>query len=426
MQFNKAKCKFLHLEKDLGMLMDEKLDMSWQHALAAQKAKCILGCIKRSVASRLKDVILPLYSALVRPQLEYCVQLWGPQHKEDMDLLEQVQRRATKMIRGMEHISYEERLSELGLFNLEKRRLQGDLIAAFQYIKGAYREDGERLFTKACSDRTRGNGFKLKEGRFRLDIKKNFFYDEGGGTLEQADRVGSTALVIKWAKCDIREGSEVFLTLNVGACGRRLEERKERNQMKQIGHDGYNPTSVAEWLDSIELGDYTKSFLINGYTSMDLVKKIWEIELMNGVGLSLLTYRDAKISFSTSVDLLEGRKALQRDLDRLDRWAKANCMRFNSAKVLGVLVERQLNMSQQCAQVAKKANSILACIRNSVTSRTREVIVPLYSALVRPHLDYCVQFWAPRYKKDIEGLERVQRRATKLVKGLRTSPLRTG
>ncbi|CAM5171235.1 unnamed protein product [Eretmochelys imbricata] len=150
MKFNNEKCKVMHLginnknfcyklgmhyvevteeEKDLRVLVDHRMTMSRQCDMAVKKANAGLGCIRRGISSRDKEVLVQLCKALMRPHLEYCVQFWSPMFKKDEFKLEQVQRRATRMIRGMENLSYERRLNELGSFSLTKRRPRGDMIA---------------------------------------------------------------------------------------------------------------------------------------------------------------------------------------------------------------------------------------------------------------------------------------------------------
>jgi len=134
-------------EKDLGVFADGKLNVTWQCALTAQKANHILGSIKSSVASRSREVILALYSTLVRPHLESCIWLWSPQHKKHMDLLKWVQRRATKVIRGMEHRSYAERL-RVGAVQPGEEKTPGTLYSSLPVPQGSLQESWRGTFYK--------------------------------------------------------------------------------------------------------------------------------------------------------------------------------------------------------------------------------------------------------------------------------------
>jgi ribonuclease P/MRP protein subunit RPP40 len=196
MIFNVDKCSVMHLgksntknqykigsdnlkssdkERDLGVIVDKTMKFSEQVNSAVCKANATLGMIRRSITCKNKYIVTRLYKALVRPKLEYCVQAWRPYLKKDVDKIERVQHRATRMIEECKGLSYEERLKVTGLTSLENRRTRGDMIEVFKTLKGINKIEGNRFFVMANNNRTRGHRFKLVKARCRLDIRKNFF-----------------------------------------------------------------------------------------------------------------------------------------------------------------------------------------------------------------------------------------------------------
>src|SRR6218665_1816295 len=150
-------------------------------------ANKVLGMIRRTVVSRDKNTILNLYKALVRPHLEYCVQVWSPYIQKDKDVLEKVQRRATRNIRGYRTLKYEERLERCGLTTLNKRKRRGDLIETYKLTTNKETIPFSRFFLLANRSGLRGHRYKIfrkSEGA----IKRRFVSSRAIEDLEGTGR----------------------------------------------------------------------------------------------------------------------------------------------------------------------------------------------------------------------------------------------
>ena len=196
MKFNSKKCSVLNFgnnnshfgyslngkwlesretEKDLGVIVDNQLKFREQCIEVRNKANRILGFINKNVSYKSKYVIKSLYNSYVRPHIEYCIQAWKPYLRHDINMLESVQRRATKLIPEIRHKQYSERLKILDMFPIEYRLLRGDLIETYKLLHNIDKIDTVDFFRRRTDTRTRGHSFTLEKSLAHKDIRKFSF-----------------------------------------------------------------------------------------------------------------------------------------------------------------------------------------------------------------------------------------------------------
>ena len=196
--------------RDLGVQVSSDLCPREQCIIARNRANKILGFIGRCVTNRTSEVILRLYLALVRPHLDYAVQFWSPYYRKDIESLEAVQRRMTKMIQGLRNLPYKDRLKCLNLHSLERRRARGDMIEVYKWVKGINKGNIDQVIEISSQDRTRGNGYKLEKLRFRTDVGRYWFMNR---------------VVNDWN----RLGRHVVSAETIGSFKKRLDECMDRD-----------------------------------------------------------------------------------------------------------------------------------------------------------------------------------------------------
>jgi ribonucleases P/MRP protein subunit RPP40 len=170
-------------ERDLGIIVRNDLKPSAQCSVVATRGMSVMGLVKRNFKNLDTESFLILYKTYISPHLKYCVQVWSPHLKKDVQLLERVKRKSTKLVRGLNKMSYQQRLQRLGLTTLEERRERGDLIEVYKILTGEENIESNQFFQLASKNRDmRGHTLKLFQQRSRLDVRK-FFFHKGSSHL---------------------------------------------------------------------------------------------------------------------------------------------------------------------------------------------------------------------------------------------------